>query len=80
MYKREILFKMELKIVENFKKVLKKEGIVFKDDNTLAAFERASLEFENLVKRGLVKRRGYNLMTIDKKHLYFSNFNTNEDQ
>ena len=68
---------MELETVTNLKKVLEKERKTLKDDKKLEAFEQASRDFENLVKSGLAKKRGYNLMTMDKKHLNTSPFNSN---
>lgn len=61
--------KMELDIVENLKNTLEIEGKKLQNDATLASFEQASIEFDKLVQSGLAKRRGYNLMTIEGKHL-----------
>lgn len=66
---QENSYKMELKIVKSVENTLKKEGKKLQNDATLASFEQASIEFEKLVQSGIVKRRGYNLMTIDGKHL-----------
>lgn len=60
---------MELEIVKSLENTLEKEGKRLQNDATLASFEQASVEFEKLVQSGIVKRRGYNLMTIDGKHL-----------
>lgn len=60
---------MELAIVKSLENTLEKEGKRLQNDATLASFEQASVEFEKLVQSGIVKRRGYNLMTIDGKHL-----------
>lgn len=49
----------------------------FEGDNTVKQFEKASKEFEKLVELGIAKKRGYNLMTIDKAHLQSVGFNTN---
>jgi len=67
--KLENLYKMELKIVKSLENALDKEGKRLQNDATLASFEQASIEFDKLVQSGIVKRRGYNLMTIDGKHL-----------
>jgi hypothetical protein len=68
---------MELEIVKNLETILEKESNKFKDDSTLTAFEKASIEFNKLVQNGVVKRRGYNLMTIEMKHLHQFSINTN---
>ncbi len=69
MFKQEILYEMELEIVKSFEETLENEKKRFQNDATLASFEQASVEFEKLVRSGIVKRRGYNLMTIEGKHL-----------
>lgn len=60
---------MELEIAKSLEITLSKEGKRLQDDLILASFEQASIEFDKLVQSGIVKRRGYNLMTIDGKHL-----------
>lgn len=69
MFKHENLYNMELEIVKNLEITLEREGNRLKDDATLSSFKQASLEFDKLVQKGMVKRRGYTLMTIDDKHL-----------
>lgn len=66
---------MELEIVKSLENTLKKEGKRFENDKILLEFEQASIEFEKLVEKGIAKKRGYNLMTIEGKHLqqYFIN-------
>jgi hypothetical protein len=68
---------MELHIVKKLENTLEKEGKRLQDDATLASFEHASVEFEKLVQSGIVKRRGYNLMTIEGKHLQQFSINSN---
>lgn len=60
---------MELEIVKELENIIEKEGTKLKDDPALAAFEQATIEFNKLVESGMVKRRGYTLMTIEGKHL-----------
>ncbi len=50
----------------------------FEGNSQIEAFEEASREFENLVKKGLVEKRGYNLMTITETHLHTTAFNVKE--
>lgn len=70
MSKQENLFKMELEIVKSLENILEKEKKRLQNDATLASFVKASIEFDKLVQSGVVKRRGYNLMTIEGKHLH----------
>lgn len=67
---------MELEIVKSLENTLKKEGKRFENDKILLEFEQASIEFEKLVERGIAKKRGYNLMTIEGKHLQQYSINT----
>jgi hypothetical protein len=69
---------MELDVVTSLTQELEKESKKFQGDATLVAFEQASIEFEELVKKGIAKRRGYNLMTIEGKHLQRYCVNSNE--
>ncbi len=64
-------------LVNSLKKVILDQSLKFKDDATLKAFEKASIEFDKLVKSGIAKKRGYNLMTIDGKHLQKFSCNSN---
>lgn len=61
---------MELEIINNVKTTLENESEKFKNDATLLSFEQATIEFNKLVQSGIVKKRGYNLMTIENKHLH----------
>ena len=50
------------------KKVLKvtsQRDALFPNDNQLKSFEEALIMFNDLVKRGLIKPRGYTLQTIE---------------
>ena len=46
------------------KKTLKEKETVFKNNPTIESYEKASENFEELVKKGWAKKRGYNLSTI----------------
>ena len=46
------------------------------DSSQLEDFEKASKEFDEMVSKGLVKRRGYTLQTIDKVWYPSVTFNT----
>lgn len=68
---------MEKEIIKDLENSIKQEGERLKSSETLASFEKASLEFEKLVERGIAKKRGYNLMTIETKHLSQFSINSN---
>ncbi len=59
------------------KDVVKENGKKFNSEE-LKTFELAIQEFEDMVNKGLVRKRGYTLITIEEKHLkntqYSSNF------
>ncbi|MBT1687216.1 hypothetical protein [Dawidia soli] len=48
----------------------------FENDPKIKEFEKASLEFKNLVQAGIAKERGYNLLTVEDAHLSRAHFNT----
>jgi hypothetical protein len=56
---------LEEKLVIEIKK-LKQE---FSSDEKLVAFEKTSLEFEELVKAGIIKKRGNNLLSPSEAHV-----------
>jgi ribosomal protein S20 len=60
---------MKPKITNDLKKIIEREERKFKNDDTMNSFKEASKEFDKLVEEGIVKRRGYNLITIEEKHL-----------
>ncbi len=68
---------MENNIIKKFEYTLLKKEKKYQNDTKLASFEQASIEFEKLVKSGLLKKRGYNLMTIERKHLNRFSINSN---
>ncbi len=68
---------MENNIIKKFEYTLLKKEKKYQNDTKLASFEQASIEFEKLVKSGLLKKRDYNLMTIERKHLNRFSINSN---
>lgn len=68
---------MENNIIKKLEDTLLKEEKKYQNDTKLASFEQASIEIEKLVKSGLLKKRGYNLMTIERKHLNRFSINSN---
>lgn len=68
---------MENNIAQEVQKVIASESAkrLAEENNKLELFEKASANFEELIKRGLAKNRGYNLLTIDKAHLHKTSFN-----
>ena len=52
------------------------ESIKLSDDNILRSFEKASTQFEDLVNKGLAKKRGNNLLSKGDIHLNKVSFNT----
>ncbi|OQB12791.1 MAG: hypothetical protein BWY15_02085 [Firmicutes bacterium ADurb.Bin193] len=57
---------------------IKSESQKFKDDPKIKAFEAASHEFKHLVEQGIIKERGYNLLTVENAHLNRLQFNVKE--
>ena len=67
---------MKTKIINDLKETIEQEERRLKDDNILNSFKEASKEFDRLVEDGIVKRRGYNLITIEEKHLHRYSINS----
>jgi 3-methyladenine DNA glycosylase Tag len=68
---------MAIAIDRKLEKTLVDEAKKHEGDTTLNAFVRASAEFDDLIKKGLVTRRGYNLLSITDKHLQQFAINSN---
>lgn len=77
MYTQENLFDMAIAIDRKIKKTLVTEAKKHEGDASLNAFVKASAEFDELIKKGLVKRRGNNLLSITDKHLQQYAINSN---
>ncbi len=80
MSKHEILYNMknnDFLISKELKTVIKEKEKNYNSEE-LRSFEEAIKDFEELINKGLIKKRGYNLITIEEKHLvnikYSSNF------
>ena len=56
---------LEKKLVETVKNETKK----FENDSQIDKFMQAEKEFDEMVKKGLAKRRGNNLLPADEVHL-----------
>ncbi len=54
---------MATNIEEKLREALEKASEGQKADNKLSAFEKALEEFNELVEKGIIKERGYTLMT-----------------
>ncbi len=50
-----------------------------KGNKSLNGFEDANKEFDKLIEKGLVKRRGYTLKTVQGVHLNRLVFNSKQD-
>jgi hypothetical protein len=62
---------IENKLIES----IKNETERFENDPKVKEFEKAYSEFKTLVIEGIVKERGYNLLSIETSHLNGVNFN-----
>ncbi|NOX47440.1 MAG: hypothetical protein GXO89_10745 [Chlorobi bacterium] len=67
---------METNTVIAIEDVLTKKKEDF-DNETLLKFEKASREFDILVKKGLAKKRGYNLLSITDKNISQTLYSSN---
>lgn len=69
---------MENKLTQEVQKVLDNEleKRRAREDSKLDAYQRAIDFFEELKRQGLVKSRGYSLLTIDEVHLHRIPINT----
>lgn len=63
-------------IEKDLKKTLNKAKKAFEKDELLSKYEEAAKKFDELVEKGIVKRRGNNLISITERHLYTSVFNS----
>ncbi len=63
LFKQEIFFNMATNIEEKLREVLEKTSKDQQADNKLSGFEKALEGFNELVDKGIIKERGYTLMT-----------------
>ncbi len=59
---------MENELITTLRSTIERESNKFEKDKTLESFEKALYEFNELVKAGKAKKRGYNLMSIDSRN------------
>ncbi len=67
---------MEKTLDKQVKETITEQSSKFDETQETKDFEKAIEEFERMVESGLVKKRGYTLMTIDDAHLHRATFNT----
>lgn len=77
MSKQENSFNPMGTIEKNVISTVRTETEKFKNDSKIKEFEKASAEFKSLIEKGLVKERGYNLLSVENAHLKGANFNVN---
>ena len=58
-----------ISIVDEVKEVLESTGNALKVNSRVAEYENAILQFESLVKQGLTKKRGNQLLSQTEAHL-----------
>lgn len=56
---------LEQKLIIELEKLTKE----FSSDEKVVEFEKTSLEFDELVKAGIIKKRGYNLLSLSEAHV-----------
>lgn len=52
--------------------IIKESDTIIKNKEQMPAYEEALKQFKKLVEEGLIKKRGYNLQTIDEKEVAMS--------
>jgi ribosomal protein S20 len=55
-------------IEKEFLSTLKTQTKKFSQDESLKDLEKSLVSFDDMVKKGLVKKRGYNLQSIEDAH------------
>jgi hypothetical protein len=73
---QENLFKMEKELTKKLKKTIEMLDQKFSKDKLVEEFEKSSTEFEILVEKGLIKKRGNNALSILDRNSTKVNFNT----
>ncbi len=76
MYTQENLFKMEKELTVELKKTIEMLDKKFSNDKLMGEFEKSSTEFELLVEKGLIKKRGNNALSILDRNSTNVTFNT----
>lgn len=54
--------------LSKFQEVMQNASEQFRDSDKLRELEQANEEFKKMVKSGMAKERGYNLVSSDKAH------------
>lgn len=57
------------KLEKEIKETLETYQVKFKDNKSVLEFELISKKFDELVEKGLVKKRGNNLLTTSELHI-----------
>jgi len=76
LYTQENLFKMEKELIKELEKTIDTLDKKFSKDKLVEKFEKSTSEFEILVEKGLIKKRGNNILSILDKNSTNISFNT----
>ena len=66
-------------IVNKVIETIQEQAHQFENDPDIKELEIANSEFKNLLKAGVVKERGYNLLTVESAHLIAMRFNVTSE-
>ena len=67
---------MATNIEKQVEKTIQEQASKFSKSKTIKDYEKAAERFEEMVKKGLTKKRGFTLMTIDNSHLHRMRINS----
>jgi len=76
LYTQENLFKMEKELTKELTETINMLDEKFSKDKLAEKFEKSITEFEILVEKGLIKKRGNNILSILDKNSTNISFNT----
>ena len=62
-------------IVDKTLLALEKTAHKYTESSQVKSFQKACISFDRLIEQGMIKKRGYNLLTIDEAHLHKQQFN-----
>jgi hypothetical protein len=57
-------------ITNKYKNVIELHKADFITNDSLSAYEKISKEYDSLIKKGLITKRGNNLMTLEEKRFH----------
>ena len=60
--------------------VLKTQSLKFKDNVTVKSFEKALKNFDTMVEKGLVVKRGYNLLSMEESFYDKTNYSNQQSK